>query len=69
MWQCDAVSSGKIEVVKALLEAGAGVNTPGHQNTTALVEAVVRKDKDMIKLLMSYGADMNQRTSLDNTAL
>lgn len=69
MFKCDAVGSGKIEVVRALLKAGAGVNTPSNLNTTALVEAVIRQDKAIVKLLLSYGADMHQRTALDNTAL
>lgn len=69
MFQCDAVGSGSIEVVSALLKAGAGVNTPSHLNTTALLEAVLRQDKALVKLLLSYGADIHQRTTLDNTPL
>jgi len=58
-----AVRSGKIELVKILLEAGANVNAPAatgpYGGKTALQEAASRGSIQLVQLLLAEGADLN----------
>lgn len=58
-----------MEMVKILLENGARVNTPGHENTTALHQAVLEGNTEMVKLLLKYGADKNARNIYGETPM
>ncbi len=65
-----AVLSGKIEVVKFLLNNNASINQKNFMGETALYAAVENENKEIIKLLIHYGADINiqnydKKTSFD----
>ena len=58
-----AVMNAAIEVVRALLEAGASVHTENDQKETAL-RCLPRNEaarRECFRLLITYGADVNQR--------
>lgn len=46
--------NGNIEMAKLLIDAGADVN---HNYSSALSEALLRKNEEMLKLLLDAGAD------------
>jgi len=60
---------GNIEEIRALLRAGAQVNTPGEVGNTALHEAVSQGHISAVKLLVQFGADMNARNNFGQTPL
>jgi ankyrin repeat protein len=51
------------------LRKGLGINTVDSGGRTLLMEAVVRKDHDLMKLLVDQGADPNIRDKREWTAL
>ncbi len=53
-----AAHSGFTEVVEFLLEKGANANSD-RAGFTALHEAVMRRDEDLVKVLLDHGADAN----------
>lgn len=52
-----AVSFGRIETVKLLLNGGANVNAQDQKGTTALHSAAYRGNKDIVEILLNNGAD------------
>jgi ankyrin repeat protein len=61
---------GKTSVVRALLDIGAAVDRPeADTGFTALDEAVLGNDIDMVRLLISRGAEVNHVDSLGMTPL
>lgn len=66
------VASGKrkAEIAKALIEEGADVDyQPTPESTTAIVEAAVANDLDMMDLLIKNGANTGVRVSTDGKPL
>ena len=64
------VVSNNIEVISALINAGAGVNkTDGHENTALMFAASEREDVQITKLLLEAKADTEVKNSWDETAL
>ena len=59
------------ELVKALLDAGAGINVPDVRGMTPLMLAVAndRQNIDVIRLLIARGADVNAKSLAGETAL
>lgn len=57
------MSSGNEALVTLLLENGANPNIPGGHNETPLHDAVASKQTTIVRLLVSYGADVNARNS------
>lgn len=53
-----AASEGSLEVVTALLEAGANPNVKGNDDGTALDWAATKGRTEIVKKLAEYGADM-----------
>lgn len=49
-----AVSHGKMETTKLLLEAGAGVNIQDEDGSTALMCAAEHGHKEIVRLLLSH---------------
>ncbi len=65
-----AISSGKLEVVEYLCQAGANVNTLEADETWMPLLAVIRKgDEPMLKLLLKHGADLDKTTNDGHTPL
>ena len=62
----DACLTGRLEVVRLLLELGADLNVT-HQNP--LVEACTFRRINVVKLLISYGANVNARDHNGHTSL
>ena len=61
---------GHIEIVRALLAAGANVNLQDNIGKTALYYASSEGHIDIVRLLLEYGADVNpQDSGFDYTAL
>lgn len=57
-----AASSGALDSVKAILEAGTGlVNQKDRTGATALHHAALNGHKDIVRLLIERGADPNSR--------
>jgi ankyrin repeat protein len=60
-----ATSGGRLEIVRALVDAGADVNMPDGEGQTALLLAARSHKRDsaaIILLLAKHGADLNART-------
>jgi ankyrin repeat protein len=53
-----AAEQGKIDVVQALLKAGANVKARNTYGGTALQVSVLRGYKDLVKILIDAGADV-----------
>lgn len=53
-------STGNREIAEALLRAGTEVDWSCCASATALQEAILNQDLKMVKLLVSYGADINR---------
>lgn len=52
------------ETISLLLKAGANVKVVTHDGYTALLQAVLKSGEDQIRVLISNGAYVNQRTAL-----
>ena len=61
-----AIQTGNIEAVKTLLDAGADVNEPAYTTKTPLHYAAHSISLDVLKLLISSGADLEARTQSGN---
>jgi ankyrin repeat protein len=59
----------KLDVVKALLNAKAEVNTPDFMGLTPLHHAVHNQNAEMVELLLKNGADCDAPTKKGDTAL
>lgn len=65
-----AASNDDLNAVKKLLEEGADVNKRDDDTgTTALDEAVMHGNRDMVRVLLNAGAEVNARTRNKQTAL
>lgn len=66
-----AVNAGQTEMVKRLVTAGAAVNAQreAYFKSTALMEAGVRNDPELVSWLLDHGADLHQRDTLGDTPL
>ncbi|MES2613868.1 MAG: ankyrin repeat domain-containing protein [Bdellovibrionota bacterium] len=64
-----AVLFSKLEVVKVLINAGAGVNAPDEDGNTPLIIAVSNKMDDLAEALINAGADVNASNEDGNTPL
>lgn len=63
-----AASSGSLETVQLLLDAGADVNLRGDLEETALHIAAEKDNLELVRLLVRSGADLNSR-AFDKTPL
>jgi peptide-methionine (S)-S-oxide reductase len=63
-----AVINGQVEAARAALEAGADVNAflPVHEHSTALHQAVLTDDPELLALLISHGARRDIRDTVWN---
>lgn len=66
-----AVNAGRIDIVKRLVEAGADVNArrAAYFQSTALMEAGVRNDPELVTYLLDQGADLTMQDTLGDTPL
>lgn len=64
----DLAVMGDTDGVRALLDQGVDVNGVG-RGTTALIEAVGGNHVDVVLLLLSQGADVNQQTEMEGSPL
>ena len=65
----EAIRSGDIGRVRALVEAGANINALDEHGQTALMNAVYWGNFDIAKLLVDRGAELNHTAKLRLTAL
>ena len=66
-----AVMSGRpdrVELVAALIELGADLDTQGINGWTALHAAASTNDAELVQLLLQHGADQAARTGVDDDA-
>ena len=56
--------TGDIEVVKFLIDNGANVNLKSNDGETALMNAYIRGNKELVELLINSGADANLISNL-----
>ena len=61
MLQHEACNHSHYSIVKELLNNGAVVNIPGYHNNTPLHDAVENGSIDIVKLLISNGANNKMR--------
>ena len=64
-----AIQTNNIDAVKALLEAGADVNEPAYTTKTPLHYASHSRNKEILKLMMTEGADLEAKTEQGFTPL
>lgn len=64
-----AVRQGKMNVVKTLIDAGADVNLPDPDGTSALLMSIVNFHYDIASYLIDKGADVNAADTKGRTAL
>lgn len=66
-----AVNEGQNEIVKMLVEAGADINArrKAYFKSTALMEAGVRNDPELVQWLLDHGADLKMQDTLGDTPL
>ena len=57
------------DIVKALIQSGANVEQTGSYYDTPLKHAVMRHDKQIIKLLISHGANLNHGFHFNSTPI
>lgn len=54
-----AINNGRMEQIHALLAGGVDPNLANKQNKTPLMQALVKDDIDLVKLLVKHGADVD----------
>lgn len=64
-----AAKSGNLNLVKALLDAGAVIDSRDRGGRTPLMWAASRGNKEVLELLIERGADVNARDTRNRTAL
>jgi len=57
-----AAGDGNLDIVRELLKNGAYVNAKNNVGETALIKASEKGHKDIVDLLLAWGADWNVRT-------
>ena len=62
-----AAAYGSVDAVKALIDAGAGVNAKNAFDATALIWAV--NDIEKVRLLLAKGADVNAKSKMGRSPL
>lgn len=65
----EAVETGDVEQVKAVLATSPDVNMLGPEKRTPLIEAAGRGHLEMVQLLLAAGAEASWRDATDETAL
>ena len=65
----EAIRSGDVERVRALLHAGADINALDEHGQTALMNAVYWGNLDIAKLLIEAGSELNHTAKYRLTAL
>jgi ankyrin repeat protein len=63
-----AIQCGELEIVEAMITAGADVNRP-YQDTTPLVRAVESRYPEVVQALLKAGADINLQAKKGVTPL
>jgi len=64
-----AASSGRTEICRSLLAAGADVNKKNQYGSTPLLVAFTHGDIQCVPAMLQYGADVNVRAALGETPL
>jgi len=64
-----AVNSAKIEIAKMLIDKKADVNWKDGFNTTALMYAASKGNKDMVVMLLNNGANIDDNDGQGNSVL
>jgi ankyrin repeat protein len=64
-----AVRRGDLEIVRILINAGVSVNDRDESGYTSIMEAIFKKDTDMVDLLIANGADLNVLTLYGESVL
>ena len=59
----DRRNGRQTETISLLLEAGANINAVSEDGETALLNAVENRGEDQVRVLIAYGADVNQGTA------
>ena len=65
----DAISSGDLNRVCALLDQGADINSLDEHGQTALMNAAYRGDVELVRVLIQRGAKLNHTAKYRLTAL
>ncbi len=69
MWYTEPDYTNHINMVKALLEAGADPNAIDEQGGSVMYQAISHGSVETVKLLIDYGADLNAGSSTGATPL
>ncbi|WP_254510461.1 ankyrin repeat domain-containing protein [Anatilimnocola floriformis] len=65
-----AAGSGKVDLIRLLVEMGSDINARGDKGETPLVRAVVNNDKSKpVQVLLELGADPNIADNFDHTPI
>ena len=56
-----ATKKGHLEVVERLVNSGADVNVQGTKKKTALMEACLANNVDLVKLLLQFNPDIEMK--------
>ena len=64
-----AARGGSVRILQSLYDAGSDVNAPSWDHYTPLMEAVSWSNHDLLKYLLSWGADPHFRNDLGESAI
>lgn len=64
-----STKSEQLEVIKRLVDAGAELNIIDGKKRTPLMQALIRQESDLVRLLLELGADVNYKAPNERTAL
>lgn len=64
-----AARKGKVEIMAALIEAGADVKATDPRGRTPLMSAIQSRNAEAVRMLLAHGADVNAKDELQGTAL
>ena len=62
-----AITSGRTEVIKPLIEAKADLNTTNSQNKTAIEQAILNNSPAIVYLLLKAGASFDAQAAIDQS--
>lgn len=65
----DAVKDGRVDDAERLIELGADVDSIDERYGSLIMVASLNRDRRMVRMLISHGADVNDNTSPAGTAL